>query len=289
MAQLKPAAIEGFLKAPDKETRAVLVYGPDAGLVRERSDALARRIVPDFTDPFNFLELTDAELKADPARLADEAAAISMMGGERVIRIRTKGDASAETIKYVVSAIDSETLPCDALILVEAGELAKRSKLRVAFEQANRAVSMPCYEDNERSLRAVITQGLQAEGLRIDADALAMLAGALGADRGVTRAELEKLILYKGPQGAGRDSDVVSVADVRSIFADAASEDADALVFAAAEGRVGDVEAEFARLAAAGTAAITVLRALARHFDRLHTAASSVAEGVRPPDALKRL
>ena len=80
--------IDGFLHRPDPQIRAVLLYGPDAGLVRERADTLAKTICPELHDPFRVAELTGAVLAADPARLVDEAAQISLMGGRRVVRLR---------------------------------------------------------------------------------------------------------------------------------------------------------------------------------------------------------
>ena len=73
--KLSAANVEGFIRAPDPAVRAMLLYGPDGGLVRERADALARQVVDDLGDPFRVAELGPAQLKADPARLADEAAA----------------------------------------------------------------------------------------------------------------------------------------------------------------------------------------------------------------------
>ena len=79
MAALKGKAIDAFIARRDLNVAAVLVYGPDAGLVKERGDALARSVTPDFKDPFNYIELTDADLKGEPGRLADEATALSFM------------------------------------------------------------------------------------------------------------------------------------------------------------------------------------------------------------------
>ena len=52
-------------------------------------------VCPDLQDPFRVADLSAATLAADPARLADEAAQISLMGGRRVVRVRDAGDALA--------------------------------------------------------------------------------------------------------------------------------------------------------------------------------------------------
>mgnify|MGYP003340380061 CR=1 FL=1 len=56
--KLDSRSIPGFLASPDPEIRAVLLYGPDEGKVRERGADLARKIVPDLNDPFRIAEFT---------------------------------------------------------------------------------------------------------------------------------------------------------------------------------------------------------------------------------------
>ena len=75
--------IEPFVKAPDPKARVILVYGPDDGLVRERAAAMGKTVVADLNDPFNAVTLDAGQLADDPARLMDEALAMSMMGGNR--------------------------------------------------------------------------------------------------------------------------------------------------------------------------------------------------------------
>ena len=141
--------VAGFLARPDPDIRAVLLYGPDAGLVRERADALARAICPDPRDPFRVAELAAATLVGDPARLADEAAQISLMGGRRVIRVRDAGDALAPLFtRFLADALG------DSLVVAEAGDLPGRSALRRAFDEAPRGAAIGCYPDSARDLAA---------------------------------------------------------------------------------------------------------------------------------------
>ena len=70
-----PRNADAFAKAPPPGTRAVLVFGPDLGLVRERVEMLMRAIVDDLSDPFRVSVILGPDLKSDPARLADEAMA----------------------------------------------------------------------------------------------------------------------------------------------------------------------------------------------------------------------
>ena len=175
--------VEGFVKAPDGNARAILVYGPDSGLVRERVDRLVKAVVDDPKDPFRIAELTPARLKDDPARLADEAAAIALTGGRRVVIVRDAGDSVATAIASFLADPKG-----DALVVLEGGELGPRSSLRKLFEGADNAAALACYADEGGNLAAVIQEELKAAGLTAEPDALGFLADHLGGDRRLTHA-----------------------------------------------------------------------------------------------------
>ncbi len=268
--QVKGAAIEAFLARPDPKARAILLYGPDLGLVRERADRLAAGIVPDLADPFRIAELTAARLKGDAAALRDEAAAIAFGGGRRVVRIREGADGLSAGLKDFLADPAG-----DALVLIEAGDLAKRSSLRLLFETAGNAAALPCYRDEGRGLEEVISRQLRDAGLGVEREALAWLAGALGNDRGVTRSELDKLILYMAVRGPGA---AVSLADAQAAVGDSALAAIDDVLQAVA---LGDVAALTRALARAGgeTTPVGLLRAAQRQFQRLHLAAGLIEAG----------
>src|SRR5258708_11090953 len=92
MVKLAPSRIAAFLQRPDPEIRAVLLYGPDEGLVRERAGIIGRTVCPDLNDPFRVADLSAATVAADPARLADEAAQLSLTAGRPVVRLRGPPD-----------------------------------------------------------------------------------------------------------------------------------------------------------------------------------------------------
>ena len=267
--QLKGAAIEGFVARPDPKARAVLVYGPDAGLVRERADRLARAVVPDLSDPFRVAEIAPAALK-DTALLRDEAAAIPFGGGRRALRIRDAGDATTAALKDFLADPAG-----DALIVVEAGELPPRSTLRALFEKAPNAAALPCYRDEGRGLEELVRSQLREAGLQVEPEALEWLASSMGGDRAVTRRELEKLILYMADQGPGAR---VRLADAQATIGDTAAVAVDAALAAAAEGDLAGLDRALMRVWAE-EAPVRVLRMAQGHFQRLHLAASAVAAG----------
>ena len=172
--KITPRNAEAFVRSPDPSLRAVLVYGPDAGLVRERVEALVKAVAEHPADPFRVSELGAREIMEDPARLGDEAAALSLSGGRRAVRLRQAGDDLAPQFKDFFATGRGE-----ALVVVEAGDLPPRSALRKIFEGAEAGVALACYRDDERSLSVLIRETLRSFGLEATPDALAYLGANL--------------------------------------------------------------------------------------------------------------
>src|SRR5882672_6467710 len=145
MVALRGKEIDAFLARPDAARPIILLYGPDAGLVRERAEALLASAVDDPNDPFSLVRLDGDELSAEPSRLVDEAMTIPMFGGRRAIRVRAGSRSFASGIDTLA---DSPIKDCR--IVIEAGELRPESPLRKACERAKTAVAIACYPDGER-------------------------------------------------------------------------------------------------------------------------------------------
>ena len=289
MTALKGRDIAAFVQSRDKSIAAVLIYGPDNGLVRERADALAKSVVDDFKDPFNYIDLTDADVKAEPARLADEAAALSFAGGERVVRLKTQGEAASKAAQALIDGLDGGYLTANALTIIETGELTPRSGLRKMFEKAKRAAALPCYVDGPGDVRALAMEAAQAENLTFETDALDFLISLLGEDRGVSRSEIDKLILYKGLKDQRNGPGEISLEDVKIMLVDGVGDVINEAADAVADGAPDILAAALHRSARAGASPIGLLRSLQRAFSRLHTAQTYVAQGDAPASAMKRL
>lgn len=271
--------IEPFVKKPDPAARVILIYGPDSGLMKERSKIIGLTVVADINDPFNAATLRTDALEGDPARLMDEASAISMMGGDRLIRIEDAADKLTPLIKSYLEAPSPH-----ALVILEAGELGPKSTLRLLCEKAKNAAALPCYVEDERDLARLIRETLQGENIGIESDAAAWLAASISGDRLKARSELEKLITYKGT-----DKTPVTLEDVRAICGEAGALALDDLVYAAAGNDGVRALKTYNQLTEEGTAFVVVLRALQNHFRRLHLVRAYMEEGEMQDIAIKKL
>src|ERR1700730_14281585 len=91
MVALKSSEIDAFVARPCARRPIALVLGPDAGLVRERGDALVKAAVDDPADPFALARLEGDALADEPSRLVEEAHTIPLFGGRRGVWVRAGG------------------------------------------------------------------------------------------------------------------------------------------------------------------------------------------------------
>ena len=268
MTALKTSEIDAFLARPDPKRPIVLVYGPDAGLVRERVDALIRCFVDDPRDPFALARLEGDELVSEPSRLIEEAQTVPLFGSRRAILVKAGSKNFAAAVEPLLASP-----PIDCRVVIEAGDLRRNAPLRIVCERAKVAVALPCYIDGERELARLIDEEMKAASLTIAPDARSALIALIGGDRRASRSEIRKLALYA--QGKDR----VTLDDVDAIVADASSLASDTIADAAFAGKAPEVETQYAKARNAGTLPNAIAGGALRQVIDLHRAKLAVEAG----------
>ena len=276
MTAVKTQDIDRFLAKP--ATPVVLVYGPDAGLVRERGEALIRASVDNANDPFSAVRLESEELAANPARLADEANTVPLFGGRRAVLLKI---SSRHNVLPSIEAVLDDP-PRDCRIIIEAGDLKKNSPLRALAEKSKNAAALPCYLDNEQALVRLIDQEMREANLTLADDARQALINLLGGDRLASRSEIRKLTAY----AAGKSR--VELADVLAVVSDASDIALDALLDAAFAGKIDEVEREFKKAASEGTSPSGIVSGALRQVAQLHRMRLMIDRGDRADYAMTR-
>ncbi len=276
--KIQPRQASQFTTSPPPTVRAVLVYGPDRGLVREHIKNLSLATVPDPNDPFNVSNLTGAALEAEPGRLSDEANAISMMGGKRLVRIDDGGDKLTAGLKEYLASPNE-----NALVIIEAGELGPRSSLRKLMEWHDNAAALACYVEEAGDLAHVIRKFLDTQGYTAERDAIQWLAVNLQGDRGRVMAELDKLTLYKG------ENKNIRLNDAQACCGEEGQTTLDSFIYACADGDTSNALSMLSKLLNEGTAFIVIIRSLQTHFRRLHLVRARRDQGDSAEQAMKQL
>ncbi len=253
MVALKAGEVERFIGGLPSSHAVLLVYGPDAGLVAERCEAIAGKRLGAAQDPLALVRLEGDDVAADPDRLLDEAHTIPLFGGDRVIRLRL----GSRQVQGAVQRLLEGPKP-EALVIVEAGDLKRSSPIRTLCEKSPKAATLPCYPDAAADLGRLIGQELGAAGLSIDAEARSALVALLGGDRLASRQELRKLVLY------AHGKDRVDLADVRAAVADSTASAVDEVVDAAFAGDAAMTDASLDAALRGGVNAGTIVLAALR-------------------------
>ena len=284
MVAIKAADVDAFLARPDPARPIVLVFGPDAGLVSERVNAIVKASVDDPNDPFALARLDGEDLAAEPSRLVEEAQTIPLFGGRRAVWVKAGSRNIAPAVEALIAGPKSE-----CRVVIEAGDLRRNAPLRTLCERAKNAAALPCYADSERDRARLIDDEMRAAGLALAPDARALLIPLLGGDRQASRNELRKLALY------ARGQSEVGVDAVTAVVSDASALALDDIVDAAFAGRPAELEAQLAKARTAGTPAGSVLFAAQRQVAQLHKWRIAIEDGspfsldaVQPPLHFRR-
>jgi DNA polymerase-3 subunit delta len=207
LAGIKSEQFETFLQKPPRGLKMALLHGPESDLVAERARRLVPTLVDDVADPFAVVRLTADALNKDPGKLADEASAISMFGGKRVLWI----DAGGRDLSALIAGV-ADTLPAGTSLVVEADMLRKGAPLRTLFETRPDAASVECYAPPPASLGQMVDAEAKAAGIIVASDVREHLVGVLMGEPATARTEIAKLLLYARDRGALESADIDALA-----------------------------------------------------------------------------
>lgn len=268
MVAIKTPQAAQFLKSPPANITCVLFFGTDPGLVSERSEHLAKRLAARESPPGEVLRLDDSDLDDDPDRLGVELDTRPMFSGRKIIRAAAGRRISAGNLKSLL-----ETAPHEGFLIVEAGNLKPADALRTLFEGSPNAAAVACYADDAAAIETLIAEVLSSFKKQISPEAREELASRLGADRALSRAEIEKLALY----AAGRDR--IEIDDVEAVVGDAADLALERIPEAAAGGDTARAVSDLGRAIASGESAQAIILITQRYFLKLHRARADVDQG----------
>jgi DNA polymerase-3 subunit delta len=261
------AQIERALKAP-ADTLFFLLHGPD----ESGSRALAKALGEAMGAEAERVDLNGADLKSDPARLADEAASISMFGDRRWILVEPAGDEIVPALEALLEAPAAGNP-----VAVVAGALKPGSKLLKLALAAGNALSFASYVPDAGDADRLVLEMARLEGLIVRPDVARRIAESCGGNRALIGQELAKFALYAeaSPEAPKPiDHDVVD-----ALGAGSDEGDLSRLIDSAAGGDPAALEAELVRLHAEGQEGITLIRAMLRRMAVLARLRAEVEQG----------
>ena len=258
---------ESDFKKEISKVRAVLIYGPDAGLVDELCDKAIETLG---IEKDNIFALDSNDLHDQQDALFAEACTPSMFGGNKMVIISNAGDSDGKIIKDLV-----EHPSLDAAVIVTAGDLRSGGTLRSLFEGGDNIAAIACYTDDAKTLETLIRNELftNAGIKQISPDAMAYMLTHLGGDRGITRGFLGKIALYVD------DKKNIDLEDVEKCLPDTGASNTDDFLYSLTAGHIQQTMLALDRLLYDNAEPNMLVRMLDRHFKTLLTA---VVDGQLP-------
>jgi DNA polymerase-3 subunit delta len=268
--KIDAARIDGFLKNPGA-TNIILIYGPDSGLVSERALSLVKSILGNTDDPFRYAEIHET------SHLLEEATAASLTGGRRVIRLRDAGETAAKPAETLLKN------PPDAMVILEAGDLTPKSKLRALAEKHPQAAAIACYAVDAAKLPRIVADRLRAQNISIEPEAANWVANNIAGEEGAIRQAVELLILYAGDTGK------LSLADVSAALPDGGETSIQDAIDATLTGNPPAADRAISLAYEEGISPVAILRVLLGELMRLRLAAAQMGPGVSAQDVVGSL
>ena len=279
MVKLSGQQGERWVHQPNPDHWAVLLYGPNRGLVRDRAKTISSLLTDGhLDDPFLVANLDETAVKADPGVLATEAFSQALTGGAKIVRVSGATDKIVSELDDILKSNSKSNM-----LIVESTDLPPRSKLRSLFEKSTNAASIGCYDDDSTNLRALVIDKFRTEKISFDNEAVDALLIRLGKDRLLNLSEIEKVCLFVG------SGETVSENQVRLAIGGSGGESIDDIVYLIFDGQKVFADQALAEGLIEGYAPVQIVRRLQSHLERLLRVRSLMDHGQSIDKALSKL
>ena len=274
--------LNDFLKSKNANKQFLLVYGSDAGLVHECIKKIINTFILSSNKSDCISRFTGPELKNEPEKLWSSAHSLSLFNEQQVIVISEASNTLTESIKYLITNKE-KSWP----IIIEAGELNPQSSLRQLFEKNDTCAAIACYPDEGAQLHRVFRETLNGFNLAAPDNVISYLEYLLGGDRLLIKKELVKLSLFLNP--SNKKNQVINIEDVQKCVVNSSIESLEKLIFATGSGNQYNVDYLMTKYFANDTNPLKLIRALQKHFQRLHFVRLKLDEGEKLENITKLL
>ena len=177
---VKSFEIENNIKNISKY-KYVLIYGENIGL----KEALKNKI-KDFYDKAEKINIYQEDIIKNKNIILNEVKNVSLFSEEKIIIIN---QANEKILIELEDLLDSK----ENIKIILIGELFdKRSKLRALFEKGDNFAVIPCYNDNEITLRKLVQNELKSFQ-NLNSNILDMIINYSNSDRKTILNNIEKI------------------------------------------------------------------------------------------------
>ena len=184
--------------------KVFLFYGENQGLKKDFKEKLKSTYKKN--DLLNFIQ---SDIIKNKEILLNEVSNKSLFNERKIIFVDQVNDKILDNFEELINQITTEK------IFLFADILDKKSKLRNLFEKNKTLGVVPCYLDNETSIRKIIVEGLKTnKGL--SNQMINVIVQNTGFDRYKVDNEIKKIISYFGVNGELNLEKIEALLNIRS-------------------------------------------------------------------------
>ena len=173
-------------KANIAQKNFVLFYGLNQGA---KEDEISKIINNSNNKTLNNYDEKEIEDNLD--NFYENILSNSLFEKEKIIIIKRCTDKILKKLEYL-----EEKNISDILIIIEAGNLDKKSKLRSYFEKSKKHLCVAFYPDSQETLSAIANQFFKKNEIIISNFNTSLLVNRCNGDRGILKNELNKIKFF---------------------------------------------------------------------------------------------
>ena len=162
-----------------------LLYGKNEGLKTECIDEILRK------NDGKILNYDEKQIKDEVESFYENILSGSLFESNKVIVINRASEKIYEIIKDLISRDIS-----NVKIVINAGILEKKSKLRSLFEKNKDMICIPTYPDNNDTLSKITSAFFRKENIAISQQNINLIIEKCNGDRGNLKNEIDKIRNY---------------------------------------------------------------------------------------------
>lgn len=275
--KILPNNISQFLLDGFKNSKAVLFFGPDSGLVSSRAGQLLNNISNSGGNHCH-VHLEYDQISKNPSLLHMEINSISMFGDRKIITIsNVEGNVHKDIINIL------STLDCNNFIIFKSGDLPPSSGIRKFFETNAQVASIACYHLESIEIKSLLLKNLSDNGIKLPPTlVIDYIIENIKGDYLSIISEIEKLVVLL--------QEDVSIDKIESIInKNSYTADYNVLIGHIITGNRSKAQAEFEKMIAAGMSVVAIARNIASYIVKLIKVQTLISQGKAESAAISTL
>ena len=173
-------------KKLDQNIDYFLLYGPNSGLI---NNVVKKDLIPKFSK--NIYQYDEQEILDNIVNFNENLLNKSFFENDKLIIINRVSDKILNLIEEL-----SEKKIENIKIILKAGVLEKKSKIRKFFEKSNKAIVVPFYEDTLQTITLLIYEFFKEKKIKTTSEIINLIAQKSKNNRQILYHELEKINDY---------------------------------------------------------------------------------------------